>query len=234
MRSLKETKLKLLEMHYKVKAGHIGGNLSCIEIMRAVVETRTVQEGVVISNAHAAGAWYATLWSMGATIDLDTFHQDKTMLSGHLENGGSLGHGLSLAAGLALAKKLKGEEGYVYCLTSDGEWDEGSTWEAFHFILENPLRVKIIVDWNGWQGFKKTTKDLATMFASYWGLRTYTCEGHHLPSLRHSLKYYDVTLASTRKGHGVSFLENTLASHYEPLTEEQYIQACEEIRCAKD
>jgi hypothetical protein len=53
---------------------------------------------------------------------------------------GSLGHGLGLAAGLALGKKLRGQPGRVFCLLSDGEWNEGSNWESLTFIAHRNLR----------------------------------------------------------------------------------------------
>ncbi len=70
---------------------------------------------------------------------------------------GSLGHGLSLAAGLALGKKLRGEGGRVFCLTSDGEWNEGSCWEALIFLAHQKLdNLTFVVDLNGMQGFGST------------------------------------------------------------------------------
>src|SRR6185312_15216282 len=93
----------------------------------------------VLSKGHAAGALYVTLWSRGVLSDddLKRFHKDQTRLAGHPPVSGiagvpfatgSLGHGLGLATGLALAKRLKREPSRVFCLTSDGEWNEGSTW----------------------------------------------------------------------------------------------------------
>ena len=84
------------------------------------------------------------LWSIGRLddADLDTFHREGTLLAGHPPSSGlpeipspraALGHGLSLAAGTALAWKLQDKAGRVFCLTSDGEWQEGSTWEALIF-----------------------------------------------------------------------------------------------------
>ncbi len=63
----------------------------------------------------------------------------------------------SLAAGLALAKRLKGEPGRVFCLTSDGEWNEGSSWEALIFAAHHRLdNLTFLVDLNGLQGFGTT------------------------------------------------------------------------------
>src|SRR6266567_3864426 len=104
----------------------------------------------ILSKGHAAGALYTALWSMGRLQedDLKTFHRDGTLLAGHPPATGiadiafatgSLGHGLSLAAGTALALNLKKSDARVACMTSDGEWQEGSTWEALIFACHHRL-----------------------------------------------------------------------------------------------
>ena len=144
-------RLRLLRMHYESGVGHIGGNLSCLDLL-LILHHRVLlpADQFVLSKGHSAGAYYVTLWTLGKLTeqDLSTFHKDGTRLSGHpptsgiddiLFATGSLGHGLSLAAGLALAKRLKGEPGRVFCLTSDGEWNEGSCWEALIFAKHHGL-----------------------------------------------------------------------------------------------
>src|SRR5580704_17718318 len=171
---LLKARLRLLQMHFESGVGHIGGNLSCLDILMALYHNVLgPNDRFVLSKGHSAGALYVTLWSLGILSDDDrkTFHKDGTRLSGHPPvrgipeipfATGSLGHGLSLSAGLALAKKLKGEKGRIYCLTSDGEWNEGSNWEALIFIRQHRLNVTLIVDANGLQGFGKTS-DIADL-----------------------------------------------------------------------
>src|SRR5258708_23080629 len=130
---LLRSKLRLLQMHFESKVGHIGGNLSCFDVLMALYHNVLGPfDKFVLSKGHSAGSLYVTLWSLGllSDDDLKTFHKDGTRLSGHPPvpsipeisfATGSLGHGLSLSAGLALAKKLKREEGRIFCLTSDGE-----------------------------------------------------------------------------------------------------------------
>lgn len=113
----------------------------------------------------------ANLWSLGCLTDedLQKFYQDGTKLSGHPPVGwipeflfatGSLGHGLSLSNGLALGKKLKGEPGRLFCLLSDGEWNEGANWEALIFavhqklILQFPERDLFLRGVRAFVGFK--------------------------------------------------------------------------------
>ncbi|MBV8780321.1 MAG: transketolase, partial [Phycisphaerae bacterium] len=151
---------------------------------------------------------------------------------------GSLGHGQGLAAGLALAKRLKGESGRVFCLTSDGEWNEGSSWESLIFIAHRKLNnLTFIVDVNGLQGFG-TTKEIADLeplaekFRTF-GYETVELDGHDCAAIaaicEQSHARPRVILAKTTKGCGVSFMAHKMEWHYLPLKKEQYEQAIREI-----
>jgi transketolase len=202
----------------------------------------------VLSKGHSAGAYYITLWTQNrlTEADLQQFHKDGTRLSGHpppsgieeiLFATGSLGHGLSLAAGLALAKRLKGEAGRVYCLTSDGEWNEGSSWEALIFAQHHKLRnLTILVDLNGLQGFGTTREvaDLEPLAGKFraFDVPTKEIDGHDGAAIRQALVSHEpkleVIVAQTCKGSGISFMENRMEWHYLPLTELLYLQAVRE------
>jgi transketolase len=170
---LRKARKRLLQMHFESKVGHIGGNLSCLDALMVLYhEVLTPADRFILSKGHSAGALYTALWSVGRLSDdrLKTFHKDGGLLAGHppaagiddiLFATGSLGHGLSLAAGAAKALELKGETGMVYCLTSDGEWQEGSTYEAMVFASHHRLsNLKILVDHNQLQGFGTTGEAL--------------------------------------------------------------------------
>jgi transketolase len=251
---IERARLRLLEMHYHSRVGHIGGNLSALDILMSLYHYRLgPDDGFVLSKGHAAGALYVTLWSMGLLSDEDLrhFHGEGTRLSGHpplsgipevIFATGSLGHGLSLAAGLALGKKLRGEAGRIFCLTSDGEWNEGSCWEALIFLAHHRLdNLTFLVDVNGVQGFGSTAQvanlgSLADKFRAF-GVRTMEVDGHDANSIRAALECNDGPLAivaKTTKGYGISFMENQMAWHYLPMNEEQYQQAVLEVMmCAK-
>ena len=193
-------KLRLLQMHFQSKVGHIGGNLSCLDLMLYLYH-HVLEPGddFVLSKGHAAGALYVSLWTLGHLCDEDllTFHRDGTRLSGHPPSAGisdnlfatgSLGHGLSLASGLALAKKLRGTTGRTYCLMSDGEWNEGSCWEALIFARHNHLdNLTFIVDLNGLQGFGATrdVADLDSLAAKFraFHVPTQEIDGHDLADI---------------------------------------------------
>ena len=142
---------RLLKMHYESGVGHIGGNLSSLDSMLVVFhDYLREKDQFFLSKGHSAGALYTTLWSLGRLKDhdLESFHRDDTLLAGHPPAAGipeitfatgSLGHGVSLSAGTALAFQLKRSDARVVCLTSDGEWQEGSTWEGLIFASHHRL-----------------------------------------------------------------------------------------------
>lgn len=246
---LLKTKLRLLQMHYESGVGHIGGNLSCFDILMALYHNVLGPlDKFVLSKGHSAGSLYVTLWSLGllSDDDLKTFHKDGTRLSGHPPvHGipeiafatGSLGHGLSLSAGLALAKKLKREKGRLFCLTSDGEWNEGSNWESLIFSRHHQLNITLIVDLNGLQGFGRTCdiadlEPLAEKFRVF-DLSTLEVDGHDVEAVTAALRPDGdgprVVVAKTKKGQGVSFMEGLFEWHYLPLSKESYQRAIEEL-----
>jgi transketolase len=253
---IRDVKLRLLRMHFEAGVGHIGGNLSAIDILLCL--HHNVMKGedrFVLSKGHAAGALYATLWSTGQLTedDLATFHKDNTRLSGHPPAGGipaiafatgSLGHGCGIASGIALGKRLRNQGGHVFCLTSDGEWNEGSSWESLIFAKHHQLaNLTFIVDLNGLQGFGTTREvanlePLAQKFAAF-GIKTVEVDGHDMAALSSELQATSsetgprAIVAITRKGCGVSFMENRMEWHYLPLTPIQYETAIKEIQsCA--
>ena len=241
---------RLLKMHFESGVGHIGGNLSVLDALMLVFhEYRSSEDKVILSKGHSAGALYISLWSMGliAEEDLNLFHKDGTRLPGHPPARlipdipfatGSLGHGLSLASGLALAQRLKGTGNRVYCVTSDGEWQEGSTWEALIFACHHKLKnLTILIDHNQLQGFG-TTASVASMDPVDKRLKGFDVDllrvsGHDLGSMRQAL---DLTcerpkliVLETVKGNGISFMERKMEWHYLPMKEDQYLQAIREV-----
>lgn len=246
----KNARKRLIKMHYQANCGHLGGNLSCIDAMITLHHViMKPDDRFILSKGHSAGALYITLWSLNRLPDeaLATFHKDNTLLAGHppalaikdiLFATGSLGHGLSLATGTALGLRLKGSDGMVFCLTSDGEWQEGSTWEALIFACHHQLtNLTILIDHNNLQGFGSTS-DVASMSPlaeklSGFDIDIQCINGHDLSAIELALSTpvhrCRVIVLETTKGCGISFMENRMEWHYLPLTEEQYLQALVEI-----
>ena len=246
-----QAKQRLLQMHHESGVGHLGGNLSVLDLLLTLHhDVMSVDDQFVLSKGHAAGAYYITLWTLGRLDDaeLQTFHRDDTRLSGHppargieeiLFATGSLGHGLGLASGLALGKRLLGEPGHVYCVTSDGEWNEGSTWESLIFARHQRLtNLTLIIDLNGLQGFGTTQEvaDLSPLAERLraFGLRTLEVDGHNPVELATAFRERSADgplaiVANTVKGKSVSFMEHRMEWHYLPLSAEQYEQALREV-----
>jgi transketolase len=249
-RDLVTARKRLLQMHYESGVGHIGGNLSALDALMLVFhEYLGVDDKFILSKGHSAGALYTTLWSVGrlGDEDLKLFHKDNTLLPGHppphgiddiLFATGSLGHGLSLAAGTALALKFKRSEGRVICLMSDGEWQEGSTWEALIFARHHRLaNLTVLVDHNNLQGFG-TTGEVASMSPLPEKLRGFDVDvvevdGHDADEIRDSLagasSRLRIVVLHTVKGRGVSFMEGRMEWHYLALREDQYRAAIAEL-----
>lgn len=249
---VRDARKRLLQMHFESGVGHLGGNLSCLDAL-VLVFHEFLKEGdeFVLSKGHAAGALYIGLWTLGhlSDADLKSFHGEKTLLPGHPPSAGlplvsfatgSLGHGLSLAAGTALAFKLRRQERQVFCMMSDGEWQEGASWEALIFACHHGLEnLTILVDQNGLQGFGKVS-ETASMEPlesrlSGFGPEVSTVSGHSVDELRANLARRGsqhvprVVVMKTTKGKGVSFLEDRMESHYVPLSRDQYEAALQEL-----
>jgi transketolase len=243
---------RLLKMHYESGVGHIGGNLSALDCLMVLFsETMTDNDRFILSKGHSAGALYVSLWAAGKLSDeqLKTFHKDGTLLSGHppshgiddiLFATGSLGHGLSLSCGLALARKLKKDvDSHVYCVTSDGEWQEGSTWEALIFAQHHRLgNLSVLIDVNGLQGFG-STEEVASMGklwerASGFDVDVCVIDGHDIDAIREACNWRSaqakLIFMKTTKGKGVDFMENRMEWHYLPLDSAHYERALAGLR----
>ncbi len=141
---------RLMEIVFKAKAGHIGGDLSCLNVLtvlyNAVMNINPLnlkdpdRDRFVMSKGHCVEALYVTLEAKGiiSSVTLDTLGEYGSILSGHptievpgIEvNTGALGHGLSIGVGMALAAKMNHQSYKTYVLMGDGEQDEGSIYEA--------------------------------------------------------------------------------------------------------
>ena len=144
-------------------------------------------------------------------------------MPGIIHSVGSVGHGLSVAVGLAFADKTRN----VYCLISDGDLNEGSTWEALLFAGHHKLKnLIVVVDYNKLQACGKTEDILnldplpAKFKAFNWD--AVEVDGHDINKLKKTLtaskKTAKIVIAKTLKGKGVDFLENSVHSHYKNLS----------------
>lgn len=241
---------RLLQLHFEAKVGHLGGNLSCIDMMSTLFERMDwSKDRFILSKGHSAGALYIALWNAGrmTEAELKQFHQDNTMVGGHPSAHfkpeipfftGSLGHGFGLGCGLALAKKLKNESGHVYVLMSDGEWQEGSNWEALNFALHHQLdNLTILTDFNQIQGFGRLRETMSMHNlpdrVRAQGAWTSTTSGHDADAIGRALDsntgQFRALFFETLKGYGITFMQDQVDWHYWTMNDEQFQKAISEI-----
>jgi transketolase len=249
-------KKRFLAMYQKAHAGHIGSSLSCAELLVFLrFAWMTDDDTLVLSKGHAAAALYSLLAETNvlSAEQIDSYYEDGTVLPALPPVNaikeipfatGSLGHGLSLSAGMALGARLSRRERRYYCVTSDGELDEGSVWEAALFIAHHQLASVVwVIDRNGLQGIGRTEDVLALepldAKLRAFGFHVVTVDGHDFQSLllaRDECALFVATqgmpvaiIANTHKGNGISYLQDTVDSHYLPMSAAQYEQAVDEI-----
>lgn len=252
----------VVEMIFNSKTSHLGSSLSCVDIL-TVLYFRILKinsqkplmknrDRFILSKGHAVAASYATLAERGFFEKklLKEYCANGSKLPGHVSHGyvpgieistGSLGHGLSMANGIALAGKKDKKKYRVFVLLSDGECDEGSTWEAILFAGHHKLNNLVaIIDYNKWQALGKTNEILnLEPFTEKWrdfGWSVKEVNGHNLQEIYKSLikipfekNKPSVLIAHTIKAKGLPSLENTLESHYRPPTEQEYKKFINEV-----
>lgn len=259
----KEIRKKVLKMLYESQTAHLGSSLSCADILTVLYfgvlkidPKNPLDEGrdrFILSKGHAAAGLYATLAEkgfFGAEI-LDSYCKDGGKLAGHSTrqcvpgievSTGALGHGLPMACGVALAGKKDKKDYRVFVLMSDGECQEGATWEAALFANQHKLdNLIVIIDYNKLQAFGRIGEILEIEpFVQKWqsfGWFTKEIKGHDFSEIEKSLIEIPaekgkptVIIANTIKGKGISFMEDKLEWHYYNLTDELYKKALDELK----
>ncbi len=242
--------------------GHLGPAFSIVEILVALYfnylnidptkRDDVDRDRFILSKGHGCSSLYVTLGERGFypkkalegyLVDDGQFpgHPSSHLIPGIELSTGSLGHGLPVGAGMALAAKRDEKDHRIVVLISDGECDEGSTWEAIlssaHWELGN---LTCIVDYNKIQSFGRVSDVMELEpFTDKWkAFRWHVQEvdGHNheeiLTALNEAEKVTDkpsVIIAHTVKGKGVSFMEDTVDWHYWTPTDDHHKQAMEEL-----
>lgn len=202
----------IIKASYEAHACHIGSALSCVEILLDIYSQLKEGDYFVFSKASGVCALYAVLAERGIISEhtiayyLKKYSLPSKEVPGVLVSGGSCGHGLPMACGLALADRNR----RVFCLMSDGELEEGTTWESLLFKRQHKLDNLIIyVDNNKFQacGRIKDILDLPWDFLELMGVKR----------------------IKTIKGRGVSFMEDNNLWHYFNLNKNTYATAINEL-----
>lgn len=234
-RITKDIRKNILKLSYKAKSSHIGSCLSIVEILAVLYHNiLKKKDRFILSKGHAALALYCTLYQKKyiSLKTLNSFGSNKTILMNHVShkvNGvefstGSLGHGLPVAIGKAIKFKINKEKNKVYVLMSDGEINEGTTWEGLLFASHHKLdNLNIIIDYNKIQSMDFVKKviniePLKSKFLSF-GCNVKVINGHNITAINNALirsakNKPNVIIANTVKGKGVSFMENNNLWHY--------------------
>jgi transketolase len=255
-----EARREILKMTHSAKASHVGSALSVVDILAVLysdvanIDVNLIdapnRDVVILSKGHAASALYSIL-ALKKFFPIEWLRRycvDGAELGGHVTSAyapgvelstGSLGHGLPYAAGIQLSRKLNGVPGKSFVVMSDGECDEGTTWEsaliANHHNLES---LVVIVDRNGIQSMGSTEETLSLEpFDSKWrafGWNVHTVNGHDHVELAKFLNLPfngkpTCIIANTIKGYGVDFMENQVLWHYRPPSDDDLKNALNQI-----
>jgi transketolase len=252
----------ILSMIVNARASHIGSAYSVLDILIYLYDRvlkidptnplENNRDRFILSKGWGVAALYSVLAEKGffdKKLLLEYCKDGSKMIGIATKNGipgieattGSMGHGLPIGIGMALAGKIQKQDYRVFVVISDGECDEGSTWEAIlqagHYQLDN---LVVIVDYNKWQSFGRTTdvldlEPMTTKWESFnWTVKE--TDGHDFAAMEKALSKIpfkkgkpSVLIAHTTKGKGVSVLENRNEWHYKTPSEAELLLAEEEL-----
>ena len=249
---------RILSISQQVTAAHIAPAFSCVEIVDTIYNglmrwdsTTESPDVFLMSKGHGCLTQYVILEERGilSRQHIDEYCTPGGVLGAHPDLGvpgiaastGSLGHGMGMATGMAYAEKLQGRDTPVYLVLSDGECQEGSTWEAGMMAANLKLDNLIaFVDMNDFSGLDRMSQQhpafhpLADKFRAF-GWEAVDVPGHSAEDIfaavtdRQGGKPF-VAVCRTVKGKGVSYMENVPIWHYRSPNAEEYKQALSELK----
>ncbi len=254
----------IIEMLLEAKSGHSAGPLGMADVFTVlyfggILKYNSDEPGwegrdrLVLSCGHICPVLYATLAEADfyPKEELKTLRKLDTRLQGHPHNlslpgvettSGPLGQGWSQAIGMALAFKINHERNRVYLVTSDGEQNEGQTWEAVMLAAKYKLHnITAIMDRNNIQidGYTEDIMPLDDLKAKYEAFNWHVLEvdGHNhqqiMDALMEAQAIYEkptMIIAHTIPGKGVDFMENDFQWHGKPPGKEEGEKALNELR----
>ncbi len=239
----------IIEMLVAAGSGHSAGSLDLADIAAALYfnvldvdpkqKDNPDRDRLYVSCGHTAPVWYATLARAGffPVEELKTLRKLGTRLQGHMDrltvpgvesSSASLGQGLSIACGSAYAAQMDGNRYQTYCVLSDGEHDEGSTWEAIQFAGHYRLQhLTAIIDRNNIQ-IDGMTEDVMTKEPlrdryEAGGWHVIDVDGHNIEEIidacREAVAIVEkpvCIIAHTIAGKGVKYMEGDYRWHGSP------------------
>ena len=256
----------IIEMLVASGAGHSAGPLGMADIFTALYfhelkhdpknPTWPERDRLILSNGHICPVRYAAMYHAGYDItsdELKTLRKIGSRLEGHPSykrlpametSSGPLGEGLSEACGFALASRMDGTNNkyHIWCLTSDGEHDEGMTWEAIMLAAKYKLdNLTVIIDRNNIQidGFTENIMPLESLMDKYKAFNWHVLEANAhdfndiISKMEEAKSIHErptVIIANTTPGKGVDFMENDYKWHGVPPTKDQAIEAIRQLK----
>lgn len=248
---------RILDISQQVPALHAAPAFSAVEITDCIYHglmrrnpDGSSPDAYVMSKGHGCMIQYVILEELGilSRDDIDTYCKPSGRLGCHPDYGvpgieastGSLGHGLALATGMAYADRTQKADRTTHVVLSDGELQEGSTWEAMMMTANLGLdNVVAFIDHNGYQTFGCTKETHPAFYPIREKIEAFGWEVGHVNGHTAGDIYDAVAgreggrpymlICDTVKGRGVSYMENKPIWHYRSPTEEEYRQAIEEL-----
>ncbi len=248
---------RILDISQKVTALHAGGAFSCTEILDTIyyglMKKKNEKEFIdefILSKGHSSILQYLILNDFGflSKKDIDFYCKPGGKLGCHPDYGvpgigastGSLGHGMGISVGIAQSFKISKSDQIVYTVISDGELQEGSTWESMMMAANlNLNNIVCVLDHNGSQSFGHTKETHPKFYPikekiESFNWQCFEVDGHSQKEIcnvfENKLKNMPLfIIANTTKGKGVSFMENKPIWHYRSPSKEEYKTALKEL-----
>ena len=228
---IKSKKLRQNTFLAFIKKGeaHLGGSFSMIETLIFLYNVILKKnDKFILSKSHASFPLCLLLKEKGLNPKITT-HLEIDVKNGIHCTTGSLGHGLPIATGMAIARKIKKEPGKIYVMISDGECQEGTTWESLLIASKHKLdNLIIIVDYNKIQALA-TLNDALPLHSLTKKFKSFNCNfvnvknGHSFKSIISSFKKKNIKgkptaiIVNTIKGKGIKEFENDPVWHARKL-----------------
>ncbi|HEX2652432.1 MAG TPA: transketolase [Xanthobacteraceae bacterium] len=251
---------RILDISQQVTALHVAPAFSCTEITDAVYNGLMRRDAngsdhdvFLMSKGHGCMIQYVILEERGVLSrkDLDLYCKPDGRLGAHPDyetpgvaaSTGSLGHGMGLATGQAYAEKLKKTDVLIYCVLSDGEFQEGSTWEAMMMAANLKLDNLIaFMDFNDFGGLERMSDGHQAFYplvekAVAFGWEAVEVDGHNGEAMFNAVTSRKggrplIIVCRTVKGKGVSYMENVPIWHYRSPNKDEYQQGLKELEGA--
>lgn len=252
-----EYRRRILDISQTVTALHVAPAFSCLEITDVIYHelmrydaSGQLLDTFVMSKGHGCLIQYVILEKLGilSKEDIELYCNPKGRLGAHPDYGipgiaastGSLGHGTGMAVGMAYAHKLQKQTQNIYLILSDGELQEGSTWEAIATAANLKTNNLIaFLDFNDFSGLERMSEGHPAFYPiveklEAFGWEAIEIDGHDTKAIFDAVQNRAgnkpfMAVCKTIKGKGASFMENVAIWHYRSPNPQEYKQALEEL-----